>query len=110
MRSRDRRAKAWIFYLRKPLRRFLPLFAVAIVVVLLGGVAFYYLYDEPITLSEAMWVTFALLTGEPTRDWPSHWLLEVLYYVLPLLGFVVLLDGLLRFSYYAFRRDETSPE
>ena len=110
MRSKDRRARAWLYYLRKPLRRFMPLFGVALGVVLLGGVAFYYLYDQPISLSQAMWTTIALLTGEPTLDWPSHWLLETLYYVLPLLGLLVVLDGLLRFTYYAFRRDETSPE
>jgi Trk K+ transport system NAD-binding subunit len=110
MRSRHRRFRAWLVYLRKPLRRFLPLFALAMVVVFVGGVAFYALYDHPLSFSQALWVTFALLTGEPTLDWPSHWLLEALYYLLPLLGLVVVLDGLVRFSYYAFRRDEKSPE
>jgi Trk K+ transport system NAD-binding subunit len=110
MRSRRRIFKAWLFYLRKPIREFLPLFFGAIAIVLAGGVGFYYLYDEPLPFSEAVWLTFALLTGEPVRDWPSHWLLEVLHYLLPLLGLVVVLDGLVRFSVYAFRRDEMSPE
>jgi voltage-gated potassium channel len=110
MRSRERRARAWINYLRKPLRRFLPLFAFAMSLVLIGGVLFYFLYDRPLTFSQALWTTFALLTGEPTLDWPRHWFLEILYYLLPLIGLVVVLDGLLRFSYYAIRRDENSPE
>jgi voltage-gated potassium channel len=110
MRSHERRARAWINYLRKPLRRFLPLFAFAMSLVLIGGVLFYFLYDRPLTFSQALWTTFALLTGEPTLDWPRHWLLEMLYYLLPLIGLVVVLDGLLRFSYYAIRRDENSPE
>lgn len=110
MRTRQRRARAWVIYLRKPLRRFLPLFAFAMSVVFLGGVAFYFLYDRPLTFAEALWTTFALLTGEPIQKWPSHWLLELLYFVLPTLGLVVVLDGLVRFSYYAFRRDELSPD
>ncbi len=110
MRSKHRRIRAWLVYLRKPLRQFLPLFLLAMVVVLLGGAAFYFLYDEQLTFPHALWVTFALLTGEPTMDWPSHWLLETLFFVLPLLGIVVVLDGLVRFTYYAFRRDEESPE
>lgn len=110
MRARRRRLIAWLIYLRKPTRQFLPLFGFAMLVVLLGGVAFYYLYDQPLTFSQSVWVTFALLTGEPTMDWPSHWLLEALYYVLPLLGLIVVLDGLVRFSYYALRKDEMSPQ
>src|SRR5687768_8508032 len=103
MRSRQRRARAWINYLRKPFRRFLPLFAFAMAVVLVGGILFYFLYDKPLTFSQALWITFALLTGEPTQPWPRHWLLEILYYLLPLLGLVVVLDGLVRFTYYAIR-------
>lgn len=110
MRTRQRRAKAWLIYLRKPLRRFLPLFAFAMGVVFAGGLAFYFLYDQPLGLAQSFWTAFALLTGEPVLDWPSHWLLELLYVVLPLLGLVVVLDGFIRFSYYAFRRDEMSPE
>jgi Trk K+ transport system NAD-binding subunit len=110
MRSRERRARAWINYLRKPLRRFLPLFAFAMALVLVGGVLFYFLYDRPLTFAQAMWTAFALLTGEPVEPWPSHWLLEALYFFLPLIGLVVVLDGLLRFTYYAFRRDENSPD
>ncbi len=111
MRTPRRRLIAWTIYLRKPTRQFLPLFGFAMLVVLLGGVAFYTLHDKPMPFSQALWTTFALLNGEPTLDqWPSHWLLELLHYVLPLLGLVVLLDGLVRFSYYALRRDEMSPE
>lgn len=110
MRSKKRILNAWLFYLRKPIREFLPLFTGAVLIVLAGGVAFYHLYDQPLSFSEAVWITFALVTGEPVRDWPSHWLLEVLHYILPIIGLVVVLDGLVRFSVYAFRRDEKSPE
>jgi voltage-gated potassium channel len=110
MRSAPRRARAWLIYLRKPLRRFLPLFAFAMGTVLFSGVAFFFLYDEELTFFQSLWTAFALLTGEPVLDWPSHWLLEIFYFVLPLVGLLVVLDGLIRFSYYAFRRDEMSPE
>ena len=110
MQSKERRIRAWLIYLRKPLRRFLPLFGFTMGVVLFGGVLFYFLYDHPLTFAQALWTTFALLTGEPVLSWPSHWVLEVLHFIVPLLGLVVVLDGLIRFSYYAFRRDENSPE
>lgn len=110
MRSKQRILRAWLFYLRKPIREFLPLFLSAVIIVMACGVAFYFLYRPPITFSESVWVAFALLTGEPVKDWPAHWLLEVLHYVLPIIGLVVVLDGLVRFSVYAFRRDEKSPE
>lgn len=110
MRSKKRLFRAWLFYLRKPIREFLPLFLAAIAIVLASGIAFYFLYRPPMSFSEAVWVAFALVTGEPVKDWPTHWLLEVLYYVLPIIGLVLVLDGLVRFSVYAFRRDEMSPE
>lgn len=110
MRTLNRRARAWASFLRHPLRRFLPLVGFAVATVILSGVAFFFLYDTPLTLAEAIWTSFALMTGEPTLDWPEHWLLEGLYFVLPLLGIVVVLDGLIRFSYQIFRRDETSPD
>ena len=102
--------RTWLFYLRKPLRQFAPVFITALLMVLGGGLAFHRLHDTPISFGEAMWVTFALVMGEPIADWPSHWLLEALHYVLPITGLLVVLDGLVRFSVYAFRRDEKSPE
>lgn len=110
MRSKRRQLRAWLFYLRKPIREFLPLFLSAVAIVVAAGIAFHYLYRPHMSFSESVWVAFALVTGEPVKDWPSHWLLEVLYYVLPIIGLVVVLDGLVRFSVYAFRRDEMSPD
>lgn len=110
MQGRVQTMRAWLSYLRKPIREFMPLFVGAVLIVLAGGFAFYFLYDRDLRLSQAVWVTFALVTGEPVIEWPSHWLLEALHYALPIIGIVVVLDGLVRFSVYAFRRDAMSPE
>lgn len=110
MQTRTRTFRAWLYYMRRPLRQFAPVFVAGGLIVLGGGFAFHRLYDAPISFGEAMWVTFALVMGEPIADWPSHWLLEALHYILPITGLVVVLDGLVRFSVYAFRRDAMSPE
>ncbi|MCC6463908.1 MAG: NAD-binding protein [Planctomycetes bacterium] len=111
MQSRRRRFRAWLIYLRRPIREYLPLFGGLVLLLLLGGVAFYGLYDKrELSFAEAMFVTFGLILGEPTVDWPENPLLEVFYYLLPILGLVVVLDGIVRFSYYVFRRDEMSRE
>jgi len=110
MRSKQRILRAWLFYLRKPIREFLPIFLIALMLVMASGVSFYYLYQPHMSFSESVWVAFSLITGEPVKEWPQHWFLELLYYALPIIGLVVVLDGLVRFSVYAFRRDEKSPE
>lgn len=110
MHSRIQLMRAWLYYLRRPIRAFMPLFVAAVMLIFAGGLAFYLLYEPQMPFSEAMWVTFALVTGEPVKDWPAHWLLEVLHYALPIIGLVVVLDGLVRFSVYAFRRDALSHE
>jgi Trk K+ transport system NAD-binding subunit len=106
-----RRLRAYFIYLRKPLVDFLPLFLVTLGLVLLGGLLMQHYYvEERLTYSQAVYATFALLLGEPQYAFPSHWALEALYFILPIMGLVVVLDGIVRFSYYIFRRDESSPD
>ncbi len=105
---RSQNIRAWLFYLRKPTLQFLPILGALIVLVLLGGLAFTRLYDEPLTYGRAVYLVYTLLFGESVSPAPGHWLLDVICFVTPVLGLVVILDGVVRFSYHILRRDETS--
>lgn len=105
---RSQNIRAWLHYLRKPTLQFLPVLAVLVVLVLLGGYAFTRLYDEPLSFVRATYLVYSLLFGEQVSPAPGHWLLEIICFATPILGLVVILDGVVRFSYHILRRDETS--
>lgn len=113
MKRKLRRFRAKIIYLRKPLRNFLPLVLVLGVLLVAGGFAFHHLYDvdgERLTFLRALYITYCLIFMEHLVKFPDHWLLQIFYFVLPLLGLVVILDGLIRFGYHLLRLDETGVE
>lgn len=111
MLSRGQRLLAHLRFLRRPLWRFAPLFAVFVAVLLLGALAFHRLYsDQPLDYLTALYVTYSLVFMEHLLPWPHHPLLQVLYFALPPLGLVVLLDGLVQFGSRVLRRDATGRE
>jgi len=111
MTSRSRRIRAHYFYLRQPILDFLPLLAGLLVLLGIGSVCFHALSEyPPLNYSEAVLVTYFLIFGEPVLGYPHHWLLQGFHIVLPLLGLVVILDAIVRFSYHILRRDETGPD
>lgn len=107
---RKQQIRAWLIYLRRPTLQFLPVLGVLVVGVLLGGFAFTQLYEEPLSFGRATYLVYTLLFGEQISPAPEHWLLEIICFLTPLLGLVVILDGVVRFSYHILRRDETSHE
>jgi voltage-gated potassium channel len=107
---RSQYIRAWLHYLRKPTLQFLPILGGVIVLVLLGGFAFTRLYEHELTYGRAVYMVYTLLFGESVSPAPGHWFLDVICFVTPLLGLVVILDGVVRFSYHILRRDETSRE
>lgn len=58
---RSQNIRAWLHYLRKPTLQFLPVLAVLVVLVLLGGYAFTRLYDEPLSYVRATYLVYSLL-------------------------------------------------
>lgn len=101
-----RRFLAYLIYLRKPLLHFLPLFSVLVVLLFIGSICFHHLYEqEDLTYLEALYITYCLVFMEHLIDFPKHWVLQLFYFVLPPLGLVVILDGLVRFGYQMLRRD-----
>lgn len=111
MSQRMRRIRANLIYLRQPLRKFLPLLAALIVLLIAGSFAFHHLYEkEPLGYLRALYITYCLVFMEHLIEFPDHWLLQAFYFLLPALGLVVILDGFVRFGYHLLRRDESGHE
>ena len=111
MKRSWRRLRANYHYLRRPFLQFLPLLGFLVVILLVGSFCFHHLYrQEPMSYIEALYVTYCLVFMEHLVDFPEHWLLRLFYFVLPLLGLVVILDGFVRFGYHVLRRSDNARE
>jgi Trk K+ transport system NAD-binding subunit len=111
MRSRSRRFRAYLHYLREPIRDFLPLVGGLGLLLAIGSICFHQLYDvHPLSYPEALLTTYFLLFGQPADGFGHHWILQAFSFLLPVLGLAVIFDGIVRFSYHILRRDETGTE
>lgn len=116
MRRIYRRTAAYLHFLRKPVLGFLPLLIGTMLVVLVGAFFYVRLQDppaagqEPLTFGKAAYLMYCMLFMEHAADYPHHPLLQVFYWLVPLLGLVVVLDGVVRFSSRILRRDEHGKE
>lgn len=110
MKRAVRRMRANYYYLRKPLRQFMPLAILLALVLISGSFAFHEYYQQKLSYLRALYITYCLVFNEHLIDFPSHWLLQAFYFLLPPFGFVVIVDGLVRFGYHLLRFDETSDE
>jgi Trk K+ transport system NAD-binding subunit len=74
------------------------------VVILAGGaLLFRYVYVDPGTgrhpsFGQALYGTFSLIFFNPYFAFPDVWYLQILYYVIPVLGLAAVVDGVLRFG------------
>lgn len=81
-------------------RRALLLF---VLLVLCGAGLLYFFYTDPvsgerISFAEALYSAFALLFFQGTLGFPKAWYLQALYFILPILGLVAVVDGVVRFG------------
>lgn len=94
------------YYLRKPIREVLPILGMVVIIVLLGGISFQNLYKhEELSFARALYTTYCLIFMEHLDEFPDHWLLRFYYFVLPLVGLIVILDGFTRFGFHVLRKD-----
>lgn len=74
------------------------------VIVILGGTLFFnFLYTLPgtnlhPTLPQSLHATFSLLFFEIVFPFPDQWYLQIFFFIIPILGVAVLVDGFLRFG------------
>ncbi len=102
---------AQVYYLQKPIVAFLPTLALLVGFVVFGAVAFHVLHPTAPSLAKGAFITYCLMFGEHLlQDFPDHWLLQAFYVIMPILGVVVFLDGIVRFSYHVFSKDNTGKE
>lgn len=70
---------------------------------LVGALLFFFFYTDPhtgerLSLAQAFYGTFALIFFENTIDFPRQWYLQILYFLLPVIGLVAIADGLISFG------------
>ncbi len=100
-----------IGYLRRPILTFLPSLCLLTTVLLVGSYCFHHYYaQDQLTYVRSLYITYCLVFMEHLIPFPDHWVLQLFYFVLPPLGLVVILDGLMRFGYRVLRRHEGDPE
>ena len=68
-----------------------------------GAVVLRLFYSDPHTgetigFAEALYATFALIFFENALAFPNQWYLQILYFITPVLGLVIVADGVIRFG------------
>lgn len=90
--------REWCF-LRVVARHFRGRLLIMLAILLTGGFAFRVLAPEKVdSLPKALYFTWSLIFGEPPDQFPSSPVLQVLFFVLPVLGLIVILEGIVEFS------------
>ena len=90
--------REWCF-LRVALGRFRVNFLLIAGILLGGGLLFRLLEPEKRhSLPKAIYYTWVLIFGQPPEDFPSSAVLQTLFFVVPLLGIAVILEGLVDFT------------
>lgn len=72
-------------------------------ILLVGGLLFHFVYTYPGTqqhpgLGEALYATFSMVFFQSILPFPEKWYLQVLFFVIPILGLVVVAEGVIRFG------------
>ncbi len=73
-------------------------------VIVLGGAALFYLLyrypdsDRPVTVMQALFGSFTLLFLQPSLPFPDHLFLQLLYFAIPAVGLIAVVDGVVRFG------------
>jgi voltage-gated potassium channel len=74
------------------------------VTLVVGGalvLRFFYTFpgtDQHPGLSESLYAMFGLIFFNPTLEFPGEWYLQILFFVIPIVGLVAVADGILRFG------------
>jgi Trk K+ transport system NAD-binding subunit len=73
------------------------------VIVLGGALLFYFFHSDPLTgrrfsFARALYGAFTLLFFEDTLGFPERGFLQVVYYLIPIIGLAAVVDGVVRFG------------
>jgi Trk K+ transport system NAD-binding subunit len=81
-----------------------------VVCLAVGALAFRTFHVPRLSWGEGLYATYCLLFSEHLYPWPAHWILKLLYVVLPILGLAVILDAIVRYSVHLTRMAPTRRE
>ncbi len=90
--------REWCF-VRVVFARFRMRLLLMAALVLAGGVCFWLFQPETQhSFAKAVFYTWALAFGEPPAEFPDSAVLRVLYFVVPVLGLIVVIEGIVEFA------------
>lgn len=91
--------REWCFL--KVLARRFAVLAIIMAALLLGGAAAFVVFerDKNHSLTQATFFTWSLVFGEPPEEFPRHPVLQILFFIVPVIGLIVILDGIIEFSF-----------
>ena len=91
--------REWCF-LRAVFKHFRVLLVVMFVLLFGGALAFMWLEEEKHhSLSRGLYFTWSLIFGEPPEAFPSHPVLQTLFFLVPIVGLIVVIEGILEFAF-----------
>lgn len=65
-----------------------------------GGALVFRLYNdsEPLSIWQAMYYSWSLVFGEPPERFPQSWAIRPLFFLMPILGLTIIIEGIVDFS------------
>ena len=87
----------WCF-VRVCFKHFQLRFVLMAIVLTTGAMLFMTLDEEKHSFFKSLFYTFALVFGEPPEDFPKHVVLQVLFFLVPILGLTIIIEGIVDFS------------
>ncbi|MGA1824608.1 MAG: potassium channel family protein [bacterium] len=78
-------------------------------IIIIGGLILHFFYTYPDTnthpcFSKALFATFTLIFLEPVLPFPNEWYLQIFFFVTPILGLIVVAEGVMRFGMALFNK------
>jgi Trk K+ transport system NAD-binding subunit len=119
--SRARRRHPWKRYLlanwrdvRVLLRQFYIPLVMLVLSVLLGGLLFDLLYThtqlQDLTYIEAVHAIFAMIFFGDSIPFPQQWYLQIFYFVMPIVGLALIVQGVINFGVMLFNKSAREGE
>ena len=79
--------------------------------ILTGTLVFHYAYHDPgsgesPSFSESLYVTFSMIFFQTLLAYPSEWYLQIMFFIIPVVGLTLVADGVLKFGTALFNKNE----
>jgi Trk K+ transport system NAD-binding subunit len=90
--------REWCFA-RTALAHFRLRLLLMVLIVASGALVFRaYHFPEPLSTWEAMYYSWSLVFGEPPEQFPASWAIRPLFFLMPIFGLTIIIEGIVDFS------------